>query len=583
MQYPLEEKIGNPDLLVGREEEFKNFHKWIANMPKKLSKSRTLLGRRKSGKTTFVQRLFNELWSANGQVIPFFYSIPESRVWYPNFALSYYQAFATQYISFHARDEALLRDEPLTLEQIRAYGEANSIRTLVRQAESMMDNEAHNRYDLMWETAYRAPHRIAAVNDQRILVIIDEFQYLTTNIYPRQDFSSDPIETMPGSYHEVSESKVAPMLATGSYVGWMVDIMGKYLEAGRLSHINFSPYLAENEGLEAVYRYAEFFEEPITTETALYINELCGADPFFISCVIQSDFPDRDLTEKDGVVAVVDHEVKDRESELSRTWREYIDGTVKRINETYGKHLLLHLSKHNQRYWTPQDLKEKLQIEESVTTIHEKLLAMVQGDLIEWGSSDIDFRGLQDGTLNLILSYRFEKEIDQHTPNLVPGFNKQIAELQKRYNSLQGKLSSVVGKTAEYYLATKMRTRKRFKLSAFFNGLPTGDRYDARLNLTNVRTRIHIQREDGLGRELDIVAEADDERVVLVEVKKQQRKTSVEQVADFQEKVALYQSQHPEKVVLAGFLSLGGFTEDAFALCEQRGIGWSAELADLEF
>jgi len=96
-----------------------------------------------------------------------------------------------------------------------------------------------------------------------------------------------------------------------------------------------------------------------------------------------------------------------------------------------------------------------------------------------------------------------------------------------------------------------MRTQKRFKLSLFFNDRPAGDKYETRLNLTNVRTRIHIQREDGLDRELDIVAESDDERVVLVEVKKQQSKSNGEQVADFQEKVALYQSQHPDKVVLA--------------------------------
>jgi len=39
MQYPLTEKIGSPDLQVGRESEFNNFNKWIANIPKRLSKS----------------------------------------------------------------------------------------------------------------------------------------------------------------------------------------------------------------------------------------------------------------------------------------------------------------------------------------------------------------------------------------------------------------------------------------------------------------------------------------------------------------------------------------------------------------
>ncbi len=50
MKYPLREKIGNPDLLVGREKEFNNFGKWIANIPKCLSKSRVILPAGKAGK-----------------------------------------------------------------------------------------------------------------------------------------------------------------------------------------------------------------------------------------------------------------------------------------------------------------------------------------------------------------------------------------------------------------------------------------------------------------------------------------------------------------------------------------------------
>ncbi len=50
MEYPLKEKIGNPDLLVGREKEFKNFRLWIENIPGELSKSQVILARRKSGK-----------------------------------------------------------------------------------------------------------------------------------------------------------------------------------------------------------------------------------------------------------------------------------------------------------------------------------------------------------------------------------------------------------------------------------------------------------------------------------------------------------------------------------------------------
>ncbi len=453
MQYPLEEKIGNPDLLVGREREFKQFGKWINKMPKKLSKSRVILARRKSGKTTFVQRIFNQLWHDNGAVIPFYISIPDAPIWYPNLAVKYYETFASHYISFMERDPQLVR-EHLTLAKIRAYGQANDKTVLVNDVDKILNYKEARDYDLVWDTAYRAPHRMAAVYDQRILVIIDEFQYLSAFVYRDEQCVGPPIEALPGGYHEVSESKVAPMLATGSYVGWMIDIMGKYLEAGRLSHIIISPYLTETEGLQAVYKYAEVYEEPISNEVAVQINQLCMADPFFISCVIQSSYPGRDLTSTEGVIETVNYEITDRHSEMSGTWNEYIEKTLRHINDRHAKDILLHLSKHNERYWTPQQLKETLQLDLPVTDIRHKLMAMVKGDLIEWGRSDIQFRGLQDGTLNLVLRNRFEEEIAQHKqpPDLRAEFREEITRLHAEKKSLQGKLYHVTGQMAEKFL-----------------------------------------------------------------------------------------------------------------------------------
>lgn len=142
----------------------------------------------------------------------------------------------------------------------------------------------------------------------------------------------------------------------------------------------------------------------------------------------------------------MNYEVAGRDSELSGTWREYIDRTVDRINDQYGKRLLLYLSKYNDRYWTPRQLKEALHLTEDEKTIQRKLISMVKGDLIEWGSSDIRFRGLQDGTLNLILRHRFEEEIAEHQtpPDLRIGFREEIATLRHEKQSLQGKLNHVI-------------------------------------------------------------------------------------------------------------------------------------------
>ncbi len=245
-----------------------------------------------------------------------------------------------------------------------------------------------------------------------ILVIIDEFQNIANYVCRDEKCEGKPDESMAGSFHSTVESKVAPMLVTGSYVGLLLEIAGKYLEAGRLSNITMTPYLTEEEGLQAVYKYAEVFKKPITNDSAVLINRLCMSDPFLISCVFESDYEGGDLTTREGVVNAVNYQITDRKSEMSGTWKEYIEKTLKKINDRYSKKILLHLSKHSDRYWTPKDLKKEMPLDLDVGEIQERLHLMVAADVIEWGRSDIDFRGLRDGTLNLVIRNRFEKEIE---------------------------------------------------------------------------------------------------------------------------------------------------------------------------
>jgi len=574
MQYPLEEQIGDPDLLVGREREFTNFGKWLANIPKKLSKSRVILARRKSGKTAFVQRIFNQLWSADGEVIPFYFDIAENKIWYPMFAIYYYRAFASQYISFLERDETLI-EKPLSLENIREYGLAKSIDVLAEDADSILHDKEVGFHDLMWITAYTAPKRVAGVYNQRILVILDEFQNIAQFVYRNEQCEGKPEETMPGSFHSVVESKMAPMLVTGSYVGWLLEIASKYLQAGRLTPWHINPYLTTEEGLQAVYKYAEIYNEPVTNETTLLINRLCMSDPFFISCVMQSNYADRDLSNTNGVVDTFNYEITDRQSMMTLTWSEYIQLTLHKVNDRYAKSMLLHLSKHADRYWTHRELKKELQIDLDLDEIQKKLLLLVEADVIEWGTSDIDFRGLQDGTLNLILRNRFEKEISGFVPDLKQETHDRIRELQKEKRSLQGKLNNLSGKFAEYQLATAFRTKKRFALSEYFSGVKD----TARLNIIDVKLRVPLQRENGKNMEQDVVAKSDCGRVVVVEVKKRKTEIGKNIVVDFAEKVEIYAKNAPGKTILPAFLALGGFTGEALQLCEELGIGTADRIA----
>ncbi len=82
IEYALPEQIGEPDLFVGRKKEFDYFlGDWYRLVEKNFAQNQAIISRRKKGKTAFLQRLFNILWSAgverkkeNGNVIPFIFS-----------------------------------------------------------------------------------------------------------------------------------------------------------------------------------------------------------------------------------------------------------------------------------------------------------------------------------------------------------------------------------------------------------------------------------------------------------------------------------------------------------------------------
>lgn len=574
MKYPLSEKIGDPNLLTGRKKEFCILDNWLAKIPKRMGKSRAILARKKSGKTAIVQRIFNRLWSENGAIIPFFFSIPEAKMWYPEFARSYYRAFASQYISFIERDEKIV-DNPLSLEQIREYGITKSISLFVNDVDSMMRNKDEGYHGLMWNTAYTAPERFASFFDKRILVIIDEFQNLSRYIYRDKACETAHDETFVGNFHDVVESKIAPMLVTGSYVGWLIMVIDKYLEAGRLKRQFMNPCLTPEEGLQAVYKCAEILDVPITNEAAEQINKLCMSDPFFISCVIQSDYEGQDLTTQEGVVNTVNYEITDKSSEMSMTWGEYIELTINKVNDRYAKSMLLHLSKHADRNWTPQEIKETLGLDMDENKIREKLEIMVKADVIDKGTSDIDYRGLQDGSLNLILRRRFEKEISEFVPDLKKEFNEKIEQLEEEKDSLHGRLNNLVGKFAEFQLMTEFRTRKNFSLSVYFSGVKD----KTKLNIIDSRMRYKFQRPDGKEMEIDVFAQSDCKRVILAEVKKTEKKTGLSVMRLFHEKVCAFKKSHPKKKILPVFLSVGGFTKGALEFSKEKGIGIAAKIA----
>jgi RecB family endonuclease NucS len=130
------------------------------------------------------------------------------------------------------------------------------------------------------------------------------------------------------------------------------------------------------------------------------------------------------------------------------------------------------------------------------------------------------------------------------------------------------------GKLAEYQLANVFRSKKRFALSEFFQNVTD----NTELNIIEVKERIQFQRQDGKLMEVDIAAISDCGRIVLVEVKKTKAKTGINIIEDFQEKVEVYQELNSNNVILSGFFSLGGFTDEAIGKCNMFGIAMAEDI-----
>ncbi len=86
--------------------------------PRETAKSRALLGRRKSGKSAIMQRLFNILWTQNSQVIPFYFEVQDYDQWLLEFAEAYYRTFVSQYLSFQTRTPLIPNNNPWEFDQL---------------------------------------------------------------------------------------------------------------------------------------------------------------------------------------------------------------------------------------------------------------------------------------------------------------------------------------------------------------------------------------------------------------------------------------------------------------------------------
>ncbi len=583
MDYALEERIGKPELFVGRKKELDFFLQWIDDIKEKKSQSTAILARRKMGKTALMERLFNITFFKNNGVIPFYYEIKEQKMWTVDFCQDFFLTFIYQYIAFKSRKKEYLDPETRSdFGKAVEIAKQEGLAFLCGIIEDAGHAVAHEKIDILWNIAREAPKTIAARQNEFIVQMIDEFQFLNSMIYRDKEMKI-LADTMAGGYLSTAESKIAPLLVSGSWVGWLMKELSSMLPA-RFWYKFLKP-MPGNEAAETLYNYSRFFEVPVIDETAYLLTGLTEGNPFYISAVIRSRYPGKDLTTLDGLSRTLEFETLDDEGIIKLTWMEYISRAFPQINDRNAKNIVLYLSKHKDREFTRKELLEELKLEMTDPELEKKLKALVKVDIISQGRTNFDYRGVGDNIFDKVFRGVYEKEISEFDVRVIKEeYIEKLEKFKEQYKSLLGKYHCQRGYFIEYLILEQLRLHAHEKnklLKSVTRYLP-GDfdfcvyervwRYDSSPEYTK-RFSVDIFARAGRPGDYSIIGEVKS---------RDTRKFSQEETIDFERKfTAVKELENIERAV--GFIfSYSGFTKEAEEYCKEKRIACSEDERWLE-
>jgi hypothetical protein len=583
MDYALEERIGNPDLFTGRKAELDYFLKWINDIKERKSQSTAMLARRKMGKTAIMERLFNITFYKNDGVIPFYYEIKEVKMWVGDFCVDFLLTFVYQYIAFKTRNidylKPIEKNDFKTIKQITHQEGFDDLTALINSVEY---SYTHENVDILWNTVREAPLTIAHRKKEFIVQMIDEFQFMNAMIYRDKDMKI-PADTLAGGYLSTAENKIAPLLVSGSWVGWLMNELDTLLP-NRFWY-EYLENMPEDEAVEMVYKYSRFFDVPITEETAYLIFKQTQGSPFYISSIIRSRYRDKDLTTVDGLTDTLEFETLDRRGNIKATWMEYVSSTFKKVNDKNAKKIVLYLCQHRDREVTRGELLEKLDSGMDDVELEEKLEALVKGDIISQGASKFRYRGVNDNIFDKVFRGVYEEEIREFDVRTIrKEYSEEFEKLKKQYNSLLGKHNCQKGYFAEYLILDQLKSHARKNndlLKSITRYLPRDFDFCEYSRVW----RYDSSPEYARGLNVDIFARSrsPSDYSLIGEVKSRDvKKFSKQEVIEFEKKFAQVKKLENIDRGVGYIFSRCGFTKDAEEYCREKRIACSDDERWLE-
>ncbi len=581
MHIYLKEKIGNPDLFTGRKQERAFFLKWIEGIKKEISPSIAMLSRRKTGKTALLQRLYNLTFEHDDGVIPFYYEVKEGRRWAVEFCKDFFLSFIYQYIAFKTRNPEYI-DPPNEIKgsfaaaiDIAQKEDLDYLGGDIRGVEMAFNRES---VDEIWLMVRDTPLGLATRRNEFIVQIIDEFQYLNSEIC-QDKTKTQVIKDFAAGYMSTAEYKNAPLLISGSWIGWLRDILHTMLPSRFRQY--FLENMPEDETLEMIYKYAQIFEIPVVEDVVYAMAQVCEGNPFYISSLFQSHYPDKDFTTEDNLLNTLEFETLNERGGVRLVWLEYISRIFYKVNQQHAKNIVLYLCQHRNRQVSRQELINELGLTMPETDLEQKLRALVKSDIINRGTSLFFYQGVQDNIFDKVFRGVYADDINTFDPKAITHEYKALYEKAKEdYQSLLGTYNQTKGLLAEFAIINQLRLhayRKQDLFRSITHNLPENFHFVEYEHVWSYKTA----RPDKRDIWIDIFARASltgsgQAYSLIGEVKNRTTKTfSAAEAAEFVQKAqTLQEREQIEKAVLFVF-SRKGFTKDALDFFREHAIAYS--------
>jgi hypothetical protein len=539
IDYALPENIGEPKLFTGRKKEFDYFlGSWYESLEKNYAMCTAILSRRKKGKTAFLQRLFNILWSSeteveNGEIniIPFYYSIRDTEQTLGKFAKQFFVQFICQYLSYKKRNKDYINTN-YEFEELAELIDDKEIKKLYK---SMTITIKNDDWQSMWDIASESPAIIARRNGEKIVQIIDEFQNINEYI---TDKRGKILKGMSGTYMRVAEMREAPLIVSGSEVHWLLRIVTSL--TGRFRSYNLEN-LPKEEALEAIEKYAAFRETKINEEAKEKIWQLTRGDPLYIKALFFSRYNEKkDYTAEENIIDVYEKEIQEG-GEIYGTWMEYMYKTFNTVNKVNSKRIMLYLFQEGKER-TRAELKKALNLKYTDEELETKLEALIKGDLISQGSTAYRYTITKDKTYELFFRKKYQDEIEHFIP-----------DIKKELRKIMGKENYTKGKFTEFLL--KENLKKPFNLKDICEN---GE--ELRINPKEIEERKIIKT--GVGKnEIDLYIKAQKGYTIYVDVKNTKARYGKRQLERWL-RIAAFIRSNTEKAIFIVY-SENGYTKVA--------------------